>query len=139
MSSPPTSPTRAVSTGVEQSPPSLAQSASQTQISSGEQPRPVAQSPSDSHVSPPSLPVHVLFTHVSPAWQSIVNEQRSPSGTRPAPGNLMVQTASCEKAMTPSVLGWPPLPVQEPLHCAWLLAHTSMVVSGGAEAEQVPL
>jgi hypothetical protein len=50
----------------------------------------------------------------------------------------MVQTAFCEKTTTPSVLGCPPLPEHDPVHVAWLLALTSHVVSGGAEAEHVP-
>ena len=51
----------------------------------------------------------------------------------------MVQTAFGEKVRTPSVLGWPPLPVHEPVHTAGSLAHAPIVVSGGADSEHVPV
>ena len=116
----------------------------------GEQTRPALQSESSSHDppdphgqlelhTPGAHPApHVLFTHVRPSAQSIDNEQSPPSGTRPAPGNLMVHTAFGEKTTIPSVLGLPaPLPAQEPVHSAWLDATKSMVVSGAADAEHV--
>ena len=51
----------------------------------------------------------------------------------------MVQTAFCENVRMPSVLGWLPLPEHDPVQVAWLLALTSHCVSGGAEAEHVPV